>query len=106
MNIRGLPEIYRYVTGGQIDNIYDDLFGRAPDAGGKEWYSDLLADASYADAVAIIAGGARGSDVQELANGIADTTGGQYNTVADYVVDSAYGDVLDRSADNGCYNAG
>jgi len=104
MNMRGLPAIQYYVTGGQIDNIYQDLFGRAPDAGGKDWYSDVLADASYADAVAIIAGGAQNEDVQELADGIGDTTGGQYNTVADYVVDSAYGDVFDRSADPGGFD--
>jgi hypothetical protein len=51
-----------YVTGGQIDDIYNTLFGRSADEGGKAYYEELLKNASVADAIAIIGGGATGED--------------------------------------------
>jgi hypothetical protein len=55
-----------YVDGGQIDSIYQSLFDRDADAEGKAYYEELLKNASVADAIAIIGGGARGEDVQEV----------------------------------------
>jgi hypothetical protein len=33
-----------YVTGGQIDSIYNTLFGRSADAEGRAYYEALLKD--------------------------------------------------------------
>jgi hypothetical protein len=53
-----------YVDGGQIDSIYQTLFNRSADAEGRAYYEALLKDnASVADAIAIIGGGATGEDV-------------------------------------------
>jgi hypothetical protein len=50
-----------YVTGGQIDSIYNTLFGRSADEGGKKLITkQQLKNASVADAIAIIGGGATG----------------------------------------------
>jgi hypothetical protein len=63
-----------YVTGGQIDDIYNTLFGRQ-DAEGRAYYEERLKNASVADAIAIIGGGATGEDVNEgLRQKIADET--------------------------------
>ena len=66
MNMRGLPAIQYYVTGGQINDIYESLFDRGADPEGLAYYENLLKGASVADAIAIIGGGARGEDVQEV----------------------------------------
>jgi hypothetical protein len=53
-----------YVDGGQIDSIYNTLFGRSADADGRKLIMKrLLKNASVADAIAIIGGGATGEDV-------------------------------------------
>jgi hypothetical protein len=77
-----------YVTGGQIDDIYNTLFGRQ-DAEGRAYYEALLKNASVADAIAIIGGGATGEDVNEdLRQKIADET-----------IKAAYENVLGRPED-------
>jgi hypothetical protein len=53
-----------YVDGGQIDSIYRSLFNRPADEDGRAYYEELLKNASVADAIAIIGGGATGEDVQ------------------------------------------
>ena len=52
-----------YVDGGQIDSIYNTLFGRSADADGRKFYEEKLKNASVADAIAIIGGGATGENV-------------------------------------------
>ena len=52
-----------YVDGGQIDSIYRSLFNRPADEGGKAYYEERLKNASVADAIAIIGGGATGEAV-------------------------------------------
>jgi hypothetical protein len=52
-----------YVTGGQIDSIYRSLFNRPADEDGRKFYEEQLKNASVADAIAIIGGGATGEDV-------------------------------------------
>ena len=66
MNMRGLPAIQYFVSGGQIDDIYQSLFDRPADDAGRAYYEALLKDASVADAIAIIGGGARGEDIKEV----------------------------------------
>jgi hypothetical protein len=46
-----------YVTGGEIDSIYQSLFNRPADAEVRAYYEALLKDRSVADAIAIIGGG-------------------------------------------------
>ena len=89
MNMRGLPAIQYYVTGGQIDKIYQDLFGRAPDDEGKSFYQDLLAGRSLSDAYAIIGGGATGEDAAKATP----------ETVAEKTVEAAYRQELGRAPD-------
>jgi hypothetical protein len=79
-----------YVDGGQIDSIYNTLFGRSADEGGKAYYEALLKDRSVADAIAIIGGGATGEAVnnEDLREKIAGE-----------VIKAAYSDTLSRSVD-------
>jgi hypothetical protein len=78
-----------YVDGGQIDSIYNTLFGRSADEGGKAYYEALLKDKSVADAIAIIGGGATGVDAQEVSP----------QEIAGEVIKAAYSDTLSRSVD-------
>jgi hypothetical protein len=78
-----------YVDGGQIDSIYNTLFGRSADEGGKAYYEALLKDRSVADAIAIIGGGATGEDVNEDLR----------QKIAGEVIKAAYSDTLSRSVD-------
>jgi hypothetical protein len=78
-----------YVDGGQIDSIYNTLFGRSADEGGKAYYEELLKNASVADAIAIIGGGATGEDVNE----------GLRQKIADETIKAAYENVLGRPED-------
>jgi hypothetical protein len=77
-----------YVTGGQIDDIYNTLFGRQ-DAEGRAYYEERLKNASVADAIAIIGGGATGEDVNE----------GLRQKIADETIKAAYENVLGRPED-------
>jgi hypothetical protein len=79
-----------YVDGGQIDSIYQSLFERSADADGRKFYEEKLKNASVADAIAIIGGGATGEDVnnEDLRQKIADE-----------VIKAAYEDTLGSSAD-------
>jgi hypothetical protein len=54
-----------YVDGGQIDSIYNTLFGRSADETVELIMKHYLNNASVADAIAIIGGGATGEDAQE-----------------------------------------
>jgi hypothetical protein len=78
-----------YVTGGQIDSIYDTLFGRSADPEGRAYYEALLKDRSVADAIAIIGGGATGEDVDKVSP----------QEIAGEVIKAAYSDTLSRSVD-------
>jgi hypothetical protein len=78
-----------YVTGGQIDSIYDTLFGRSADPEGRAYYEERLKNASVADAIAIIGGGATGEDVNE----------GLRQKIADETIKAAYENVLGRPED-------
>jgi hypothetical protein len=72
---RGLGSIKRYVSGGQINAIYDALFDRPADSEGMAHYAPLLANKSYEEAVKIIAGGARNQDIAteaEMQQAVAD----------------------------------
>ena len=89
MNMRGLPAIQYYVTGGQIDKIYQDLFGRAPDDEGKSFYQDLLAGRSLSDAYAVIGGGATGEDAAKATP----------EKIVEKTVDAAYRQELGRAPD-------
>ena len=89
MNMRGLPAIQYFVSGGQIDKIYQDLFGRAPDEGGKSFYQDLLAGRSLSDAYAIIGGGATGEDASKAPP----------EKIAEKTVEAAYRQELGRAPD-------
>jgi hypothetical protein len=79
-----------YVTGGQIDDIYNTLFGRSADADGRKFYEEKLKNASVADAIAIIGGGATGENVdnEDLRQKIAGE-----------VIKAAYENVLGRPED-------
>jgi hypothetical protein len=78
-----------YVDGGQIDSIYQNLFGRSADADGRKFYEEKLKNASVADAIAIIGGGATGEDVNE----------GLRQKIADETIKAAYENVLGRPED-------
>jgi hypothetical protein len=78
-----------YVTGGQIDSIYNTLFGRSADPEGRAYYEALLKDRSVADAIAIIGGGATGEDVDKVSP----------QEIAGEVIKAAYSDTLSRSVD-------
>jgi hypothetical protein len=80
-----------YVDGGQIDSIYNTLFGRSADADGRKFYEEKLKNASVADAIAIIGGGATGEDVND----------NEYlrQKIAGEVIKAAYSDTLSRSVD-------
>jgi hypothetical protein len=80
-----------YVDGGQIDSIYNTLFGRSADEGGKAYYEALLKDRSVADAIAIIGGGATGEDV--------NVNEDLRQKIAGEVIKAAYSDTLSRSVD-------
>jgi hypothetical protein len=80
-----------YVDGGQIDSIYNTLFGRSADEGGKAYYEALLKDRSVADAIAIIGGGATGEDV--------DVNEDLRQKIADETIKAAYENVLGRPED-------
>jgi hypothetical protein len=79
-----------YVDGGQIDSIYQSLFNRPADADGRKFYEEKLKNASVADAIAIIGGGATGEAVnnEDLRQKIADET-----------IKAAYENVLGRPED-------
>jgi NADPH-dependent glutamate synthase beta subunit-like oxidoreductase len=79
-----------YVDGGQIDSIYNTLFGRLRMLKVEAYYEEKLKNASVADAIAIIGGGATGEDVnnEDLRQKIADET-----------IKAAYENVLGRPED-------
>jgi len=97
MDIRGLPAIKRYVTGGQIASIYNSLFGRFPTEGDKEgveFYKEALAGASVPDAIRAISAGAQGGDAEKIARIISEAEAAGRNPVGfdinqDNVVSSA-----------------
>jgi hypothetical protein len=82
-----------YATGGEIAQIYQDLFGRAPDAGGLQYWSSTLSGVPLSTAYATIAGSARGSDATTVQN--------NPNVLADRIVESIYREQLGRPADAG-----
>jgi hypothetical protein len=96
MNMYGLPAIRRYVSGGQIDNIYFNLFGRYPEPGeeGKAYYEEALKGVPYYDAMKTIAAGAQGGDAVAAAQKIASSVASGnveagYDVNRDNVVDAA-----------------
>ena len=78
-----------YVTGGQIDSIYQNLFNRKADDEGRAYYETLLKDKSVADAIAIIGGSATGVDAEKVTP----------QEIAGEVIKAAYSDTLSRSVD-------
>jgi hypothetical protein len=78
-----------YVTGGQIDDIYNTLFGRSAMLKAELIMKSYLKHASVADAIAIIGGGATGEDVNK----------GLRQKIADETIKAAYENVLGRPED-------
>jgi hypothetical protein len=64
--MNGLMALQKYVSGGEVNAIYQDLFGRDADPGGLLYYSNLLKDAPLDQAYRTIAGGASGSDATRI----------------------------------------
>jgi hypothetical protein len=79
----------RYVTGGEIIGIYDDLFGRRPDDEGLAYWSDALKGKTRAEAYALIGGAAKNEDVAAVDDA----------EVAEKAIKAAYEEQLGRKAD-------
>jgi hypothetical protein len=96
--MNGLASLLRYQMGGPVGYVTavrlipstDTLFGRPADEDGRKFYEEQLKNASVADAIAIIGGGATGEAVnnEDLREKIAGE-----------VIKAAYSDTLSRSVD-------
>lgn len=80
----------RYVTGGEIKAIYQDLFGRAPDDDGLAYWSGVLKGKTKAEAYAQIGGAASGQDASQV----------DAKEIANKAVKAAYEEQLGRKADD------
>jgi hypothetical protein len=80
----------RFVTGGEIKAIYQDLFGRAPDDEGLAYWADALKGKTKAEAYAQIGGAASGQDASQV----------DAKEIADKAVKAAYEEQLGRKADD------
>lgn len=79
----------RFVTGGEIIGIYDDLFGRRPDDEGLAYWSDALKGKTRAEAYAMIGGAAKNEDKSAVDDA----------EVAEKAIKAAYEEQLGRKAD-------
>jgi hypothetical protein len=81
----------RYVTGGEITAIYQDLFGRAPDKEGLDYWVQQLKGKTAAEAYDKIGKSATGADAKEVSA----------KEIAEKSVKAAYREQLGREADAG-----
>jgi hypothetical protein len=80
----------RFVTGGEIIGIYEDLFGRRPDDDGLKYWTEALQGKTRAEAYAQIGGAAGGQDVKEVDS----------KEIAEKAIKAAYEEQLGRKADD------
>jgi hypothetical protein len=81
----------RYVTGGEIKAIYQDLFGREPDQEGLDYWVQQLKGKTAAEAYDKIGGSATGADKKEVSDA----------EIREKAVRAAYREQLGREADEG-----
>jgi hypothetical protein len=81
----------RYVTGGEIKAIYQDLFGREPDQEGLDYWVQQLKGKTAAEAYDKIGGSATGADKKEVSDA----------EIKEKAVRAAYREQLGREADEG-----
>jgi hypothetical protein len=81
----------RYVTGGEITAIYQDLFGRAPDQEGLDYWVQQLKGKTAAEAYQTIGKAATGADKKEVSD----------DEIKEKAVRAAYREQLGREADAG-----
>ena len=104
--MNGLMALKNYVSGGEVNAIYQDLFGRDADPGGLLYYSNLLKDAPLDQAYRTIAGGASGADAGRIGDinaRIAAAQAGQMGMSRDdaiSAVTSIYNQQLGRNPDS------
>jgi hypothetical protein len=79
----------RYVTGGEIEAIYQDLFERSPDKNGLDYWIEQLKGKTAAEAYDIIGKSATGNDAKEVSAA----------EIREKAVIAAYREQLGREAD-------
>ena len=79
----------RYVTGGEIEAIYQDLFERSPDKNGLDYWIEQLKGKTAAEAYDIIGKSATGNDAKEVSA----------DEIREKSVKAAYREQLGREAD-------
>jgi hypothetical protein len=80
-----------YATGGDIKNIYETLFGRAPDEEGLAYYTKELAGVPLSVAFDRIAGGAQSADAEAIED--------NRDVLFNKIVENIYREQLGRPAD-------
>jgi hypothetical protein len=79
----------RFVTGGEIEAIYQDLFGRSPDQEGLDYWVQQLKGKTAAEAYDKIGGSATGADAKEVSA----------KEIQEKAIRAAYREQLGREAD-------